>query len=585
MQVASSGFLRTQTTQQTSLNLRIRLLQVVLIFLTLASLAFTFAISATGGNLLTGTNPIAPIATIFSVGLFLIVSRGQFLEFISFTVTGYIVVIALLLFFTLPTGEQDVGILYTMFSLATLTSALAGSRWSFLFFNVVMGAVVLVISVLTVMLDGTNPTAESFALGLLVFAFGLVPLAIGIVARYFTTQLTTVATQSQRSARLLSASADIGRSVSEMLDLQALLNRAAEIIRDRFAYYHVSIFLVDTHQKYANLTASTGEIGEKMLARSHRLPIDANSVVGRAAQALDVIVTRNAERDSGQSFNELLPDTRSEIGIPIVDNDGIVGVVDIQSRLPDAFTPTEIEALRVIANQLATAIRNARLFEDKESSIRENKRLFIEAETNLREIQRLNRQLTKDAWSDYLRGGRRVDGVTLTDDAFRNTAQWTDEMLEASQRRRPMQVSEDGKQRIAVPIELRGEVVGAIELETNEHRSDDDIVDMVRSVSQRLAVTLDNARLFEESNLATAQEAQISDIVSQYQAADSVDDLLRLTLEGLAETLGAEQASIRLGMLEALTDTEPDPATLFSAPTDEDIHNSNGNNGNGGQSA
>ncbi|MEL7435741.1 MAG: GAF domain-containing protein, partial [Chloroflexota bacterium] len=475
-----------------------------------------------------------------------------------------------------------------------LTSALASSRWSFLFFNFMMGVVVLLVATMNV----TNLTVENFTFGLVVFAFGLIPLVIGVVARYFVQQLETIATQSQRSARLLSASADIGRSVSEMLDLEALLTRAAEIIRDRFAYYHVSIFLVDSNKQYANLTASTGEVGEQMLARSHRLSIDTGSVVGRSAQAQDVIVTRNAERDSGQAFNELLPDTRSEIGIPIVDNDGIVGVVDIQSRLPDAFTPTEIAALRVIANQLATAIRNARLFEDKERSIRENKRLFIEAETNLREIQRLNRQLTKDAWSDYLRGGRRVDGVTLTEEAFRNSADWTDEMLEASQKRRPMQVVQDGKQRIAVPIELRGEVVGAIELETNDRRSDDDIMDLVRSVSQRLAVTLDNARLFEESNMATAQEQQISEIVSQYQAADSVDDLLRLTLEGLSETLGADNASIRLGALEELTDvidefsdTEPDRATVFLTTDDsgEEIANGNGgdssnSNGNGGQS-
>ncbi|MEL6526326.1 MAG: hypothetical protein AAFQ07_11520, partial [Chloroflexota bacterium] len=93
MQIANSGFLSTQTAQQTSLNLRIRLLQVVLTFLIVSSLAFTIAISAAGDNLLLGTNIISPLVTIFSVGLFLLVSRGHFLEFISFTVTSYIVVV------------------------------------------------------------------------------------------------------------------------------------------------------------------------------------------------------------------------------------------------------------------------------------------------------------------------------------------------------------------------------------------------------------------------------------------------------------------------------------------------------------
>jgi hypothetical protein len=203
---------------------------------------------------------------------------------------------------------------------------------------------------------------------------------------------------------------------------------------------------------------------------------------------------------------------------------------------------------------LATAIRNARLFEDKERSIRENKRLFIEAETNLREIQRLNRQLTKQAWADYLRTDRRIDGVTLSDSTFSNTAEWSDEMIDASRRRRAITEEKDGKRKVAVPIELRGEVVGAIELETEPTNKKDDLVDMVRTISQRLAVSLDNARLFEESNEATAQEQRVSEIVSQYQAVDSVDELLRVTLQGLAETLGAEKASIRLGAIPDISE-------------------------------
>lgn len=583
MLATEQRFLDIGTAQGALADLRIRLLQVVLAFIVVASLAFTVAITTTGGNLLSGTNIISPLATLFAVGFFIIVSRRRLVNIISFITISYIIVIGVNLFF-LP-DEPDVGILYTMLSLATLTAGLTSSRLGFVFFNSVVLIIVLAVSYATTIADTTVPTTEAVALGLIVFALGMIPVAIGVIGRYFVSQLGTIATKAQRSATLLSASADIGRNISEMLDLTPLLERAAEIIRDRFAYYHVSIFLVDSERRYAILTASTGEVGEQMLARSHRLPIDTNSVVGRSAQALDVIVSRDADRDTKQAFNELLPDTRSEIGIPIVDNDGIVGVIDIQSRLPDAFTNNEIEALSVIANQLATAIRNARLFEDKERNIRENKRLFIEAETNLREIQRLNRQLTKEAWDDYLRSGRRVDGVTLSEAAFTNRADWSEQMLEASQRRRPMQVTDGDKQLIAVPIELRGEVVGAIELETTQTHTQDDIVDMVRSVSQRLAVTLDNARLFEESNEATAQEQKVSQIVSQYQSVDSVDDLLRLTLEGLSETLGAESGSIRLGTLETLdsvlvefSDTEPDRADIFLS----DENHTNGNHPNGG---
>ncbi|MEO1288524.1 MAG: GAF domain-containing protein, partial [Chloroflexota bacterium] len=162
------------------------------------------------------------------------------------------------------------------------------------------------------------------------------------------------------------------------------------------------------------------------------------------------------------------------------------------------------------------------------------------------------------------------------DNSFNNSAEWSSEMLEASERRRAITEEKDGKRMVAVPIELRGEVVGAIELETDKNRYEDDLVNMVRAVTQRLAVSLDNARLFEESNEATAQEQRVGEIVSQYPSADSVNQLLRITLEGLAETLGAEHASVRLGVIPDLTKTEDTTLSKAYVPADVsdkgDIH-------------
>ena len=334
-----------------------------------------------------------------------------------------------------------------------------------------------------------------------------------------------------------------------------LLNRAVEIIRDRFAFYHVQVFLIDDSRDYAYLQASTGEIGEQLLARGHRLRLDSNSVIGRVSLAGEPIIARDS--DSGHAFNELLPDTRSELAIPIKDSDGIIGSLDVQSRLSNAFTANEIRVLNVIANQLATAIRNARLFENQAHSLRENKRLFIESETNLREIQRLNRQLTRQAWTDYLKMDRRITGVTLEGQGFSNKADWTPEMMESGQRRRPIKGNMEGQRKVAVPIELRGEVVGAIEIELPKIDDEESTIDMIQAISQRLAVSLDNARLFEETQEATAQEQRVGELVSRYQSANTVDDLLQITLEGLIETLGADAGSIRLGRLPEL-DIAPD---------------------------
>lgn len=547
MELQTLTLLSPGSAQEILKELRVRLLQFVLGFLIFSSVSFMIVLLSNGQDLRRGLNVISPLAVLFSIGFLIIVSRRQLIRAIGIIVIGYLIVISLV-FFSLDT--ENIAILYLMLALASLVSSVLSHQ---IVFRVVSLIILIVITIAGIFVISNTTGGAGI---LLTISMGLVPLAIGAITRYFVSSIEATAVTAQRSATLLAASADIGRNVSEMLELKVLLKRAVEIIRDRFAFYHVSIFLLDDAGSYAHLTASTGEVGERMLARGHRLPVNAKSVVGRAAQAKDVIIARDTDSDSGHSFNELLPFTRSELAVPIVDTDGIVAVVDIQSRRPDAFTTTEIGALRVITNQLATAIRNARLFEDKERSINENKRLFIEAETNLREIQRLNRQLTKQAWTDYLRADRRIDGVTLLHGGFRNKAEWTQEMVDASRRRRAITAERDGKQTVAVPIELRGEVVGAIELETDGETGRDDLVDMVRTVSSRLAVSLDNARLFEESNEATAQEQRVSEIVSQYQAADSVDELLRVTLEGLAETLGAEQASIRLGAVPQIASIE-----------------------------
>jgi GAF domain-containing protein len=499
--------------------------------------------------------PLATTDAIFitSVGALLLVLLTLTLLRRYIRVIGYSIGILLLLLIYIAEGGDASDILLIFVMMATLFTAIVFrgvAYWLALGLIGVRMAIYAASAYADIASDFTDP----LTIGLSVFSTSLLyvglPLGLGGVLFLFAERLERQLGQRQRYADLLEASADIGQNMSQMLELDDLLKRAAEIIRDRFAFYHVQIFLVDEDRKYAYLTASTGEIGEQMLARNHRLPINAASVIGRVTQAGDVIVARDTDRDGGHSFNELLPDTRSELGLPIMDNEGIIGAVDVQSRRPNVFSETEIRVLQVIATQLATAIRNARLFQNQADSVQENKRLFIESETNLREIQRLNRQLTKQAWQDYLFSDHRIDGVTLSDQTFKNHADWTETMKQASRRRRPIQSQVGDSHTIAVPIELRGEVIGAIEIESGDAQTYDDIADMIRAISQRLAVSLDNARLFEETNEATAQEQRIGEIVAQYQTADTVDELLKITLSGLTETLGADEATIRVGALE-----------------------------------
>lgn len=491
-------------------------------------LALVFAVRNTNLGLVAVTAGIA-VAVLSVLALYLL-SRNQFYSVIANLGYGLALVGALL------ADYQPLIINLTVISMVVLP--VFGNRWLYYF---AVPALLLKGLSFDIPLQTANITPHIIVAALL-----------SLMLYYFSIRLQRIASDSRRNADLLAASSAVGQIISQYLDLKPLLDKTVEVIRDRLGFYHVQVFLVNEENAYVDLIASTGEAGKKLLERKHRIAINSNSVIGRVVQAAEAVISREAGRDEGHAFNELLPDTRSELALPLVDGERVIGALDVQSLRADAFNRNDIQALQVIATQLATAIRNARLFEAQAQSVNENKRLFIEAEANLREIQRLNRQLTRQVWDSYTARTAAAAGVTLDESQFRPGAEWTPRMVQASQRRRPVSLSEGERHMIAVPIELRGEVIGALEVESSQgNLAPNELVEMLQAIASRLAVSIDSARLFEETQEATAQEQRISEIVSGYQSAQSVEDLLEITLEGLAEALGAERGAIRLGAIAA----------------------------------
>jgi len=378
----------------------------------------------------------------------------------------------------------------------------------------------------------------------------LTTLIVASSTRYFTRQTETAIQTARSTNNLLQASADIGQVLSKLLKLSDILPKSIELIQDRFDFYHVQVFLVDETGKNARLAASTGAVGQKLFERQHSLSVGSQSVIGRTTASGQPVIARDT--DPYYYRNELLPNTRSELALPIFDGDKIIGALDVQSRRYESFGIEVVQALQVLANQLGTTIRNARLFEEQENTARETRRLFLESETNLREIQRLNQQLTREGWEEYLGARKLVSGITVSGDEVMPDAGWTDSLKEASLNRLPVLEARGGQQIIAVPMLLGSEVIGAIEIETDSNTPESEIAETVNAVAQRLALSLDKARLFEESQEATSREQRINEIVSRYQTLNNVDDLLRVTLEELSQSLGASRGVIRLGTTSAV---------------------------------
>ncbi|NPA06890.1 MAG: GAF domain-containing protein [Chloroflexi bacterium] len=169
--------------------------------------------------------------------------------------------------------------------------------------------------------------------------------------------------ENVRRAQQLELASQIARDISSTLNLQELLERAVNLIRERFGYYHAAIFLLDERGEYAEIRAATGEIGQIMVRSGHRLAVGSQSVVGQTAARGEPIVVNDTRQSEIHRPNPLLPETRAEIGLPLRVGNRVIGVLDVQSRHAYAFRPDDVRALQLLADQLAVAVENARAYE------------------------------------------------------------------------------------------------------------------------------------------------------------------------------------------------------------------------------
>ena len=450
-------------------------------------------------------------------------------------------------------------------TLVVLTAAILARRELYLVANlIVIGKLSLEMIRLVVAHPGTIPP------NLATYMFGLITIgAVSLVARFFINSAQNVVATSRLNADLLQATSDVGQVISQILNQDELVERAVNLMATRFNHYHVQIFLVNDTRDQAVLVASTGETGKRLLSRGHQLSVGSQSVIGQVVLRGAAVLVSDTEHDPIYYHNELLPNTRAELALPIRDSNQTIGALDIQSVYHDAFSKADIQALQIMADLLATVIRNARLFKQQAETVQENDRLYRDAAGNLREIERLNQQLTRMAWQDYHTDTNAVSGVTLERDQLLPSGEWSDSLIRAGLEGGQV-IEDDGDwdgnhKTVAVPVMLRGEVIGAIEVEQGMENNPETL-EMVQAVAQRLALSLENARLYEATLQAAAQEQRINDIAARFQSVATVDELLRITLAELSETLGAERGSIRLGRF-TLPDTGPLPA-LESAEQD-----------------
>ncbi|MFO7583750.1 MAG: GAF domain-containing protein [Anaerolineales bacterium] len=331
-------------------------------------------------------------------------------------------------------------------------------------------------------------------------------------------QANELATQRTEQLKVVST---VALAVNKLQNLQILLPQITEEISKAFGVYHVGIFLIDPSAQYAVLQAANSEGGRQMLSRGHRLRVGQVGIVGfvtgfgRGRIALDV-------GDDATFFNNPdLPQTRSEMALPLKSGNTVIGALDLQSEKPAAFSQEDIDSLSLLADQISTAIENARMFEETQAALSEARLVFSKN--------------VHDSWREILSteksGFRFANGKIFESEEETQSKQTT-----------------NNENLLELPIVIRGETLGNLKIKGQAQRewSEQD-VRILQSIVDRIGFALENARLLRNAQRLVSKEQLIGDISDKISRSANVDSILQTAIEELGHIIADSEVTIQVG--------------------------------------
>ena len=352
-----------------------------------------------------------------------------------------------------------------------------------------------------------------------------------------TAELEKANQQVQERAARFQVISEISQEISANVDQKPkeLLNLITRSISEKLGFYHIGIFLLDKNREFAVLRAANSQGGQHMVERHHQLKVGGTGIVGYVAQAARPRIALDTGTDAVFFNNPDLPKTRSEIALPLKYGSKVIGVLDVQSTQQSAFKDEDANLLSTLANQIAIVINNIIIAEQGDSGFAAQQ--FFQANKQQR------KQGTESGFS-YLSDGTIATARQLNDPA-------TEQALASGETVVLAQPSRNIPPTLAIPVKFRDQVIGIIHVQATEknRRWTEDEVAMVQSISDRAALALENARLFEETVRRADQEETIAKVTTQIGASTDFKHILQTTIQELGQVLGVSRSFIQMGPL------------------------------------
>ena len=338
-----------------------------------------------------------------------------------------------------------------------------------------------------------------------------------------TTELEESTVRIEKRASQFETIADVANSVASLQDVNELLPYITQTISERFGFYHTGIFLLSEDKEYAVLRAANSEGGQKMLARNHQLRVGQEGVVGYSIAQKRAYIALDVGEDAVFFDNPDLPATHSEIALPLLIGSDVIGAVDVQSEQPNAFSSEDVEVLTILANQVAVAIENARLFQQSQNTLRELDQTF--------------QRYISNEWQQFVANSR-VLGYRADETGLEPITD-TSKIIKRS----------NGKNAIQkIPIMLRGATLGALSIDMGKRAQayTAEELNLIKTVADRLALALEGARLLEDSQRAAAKEQIIGDITGKIGSSINLRNVLQTAVEELGHAIPGSEIIIQL---------------------------------------
>ncbi|HVP20328.1 MAG TPA: GAF domain-containing protein [Anaerolineaceae bacterium] len=410
--------------------------------------------------------------------------------------------------------------------------------------------------------DVTVPVADRDEIGTLASAFNLMTSRVRALINELEDRVRarTIELENQNKTlryrtQQIETVSEVARSIASAQDLEKLLTQITTLISERFGFYHVGVFLLNQARDFAELRAANSEGGQRMLARQHKLKVGQVGIVGFVTATGKPRIALDVGEDAIHFKNPDLPRTRSEMALPLIANGNVIGALDVQSENVNAFSQNDVELFSTLADQVAIAIVNSRLYQETVQALEES--------------QILHRQYLRQEWSKTALD-MPIVGYQLNAKGLNPII--TLSPLDSEEELQPPEVSatrhDESRPILKVPISLRGEVIGTIELKNEDNSPwDGESEATARAIADQISQALENARLFEQTQRRADRERKVLEITSRIRSVTDPEAMLQIAAEELQNALNAS-AQIVLISDERQMDEDRNNNNGFHAATD-----------------